>query len=111
MQFVTPPYFGNIVLNAGPAQFGHDLKVAGVGVFVSCYIRARTGLHTLVRVPLCVCISCVHRCRASCWSQSHSGVARLLKNANEMKGKIGIVERGDCMFIDKVWQPCFLFFH
>ena len=30
IQLLSSPYFGNLVLSAGPAQFGQDLKLGGV---------------------------------------------------------------------------------
>lgn len=62
-----------IVLNAGPAQFGMDLngsiKITGNPVLAD---------------PIRGC--------------------QPLVNADDIKGKIGIIERGDCMFIDKARQ-------
>jgi len=70
VQLVSSPFFGSIVLNAGPAQFGPDLKVTG-------------GLTGLV-------------------SKADSFRACVpLENPDDVKGKIAVIERGDCMFIDK----------
>ncbi|XP_014671067.1 PREDICTED: ER degradation-enhancing alpha-mannosidase-like protein 3 [Priapulus caudatus] len=70
IQFLSPPYDGRVVLTAGPAQFGIELK-------------GSQGVHgrVVVATPLKGCGA--------------------LANADEMKGAIGIVERGDCMFVEK----------
>ncbi|XP_072015808.1 ER degradation-enhancing alpha-mannosidase-like protein 3 isoform X2 [Amphiura filiformis] len=70
VQFISPPYLGNMVLAAGPAQFGMDLTdnvgVAGEVVIAEPY----------------------HACHD-------------LSNADQIKGKIALMVRGECMFIDK----------
>ncbi|XP_002739935.1 ER degradation-enhancing alpha-mannosidase-like protein 3 [Saccoglossus kowalevskii] len=70
IQFISNPYNGNIVLTAGPAQFGLELH----GHFGVCG-------QVVVADPIRGCGQ--------------------LKNDNVV-GKIVILERGDCMFIDKV---------
>ncbi len=74
MQLLSPPYLGNTVFNAGPAQFGHDLK-AGEGVY-----------------GVAVVAPSIKGCQP-------------LEPSADVRGKIVLLERGDCMFIDKV-QPC-----
>ncbi|XP_031572987.1 ER degradation-enhancing alpha-mannosidase-like protein 3 [Actinia tenebrosa] len=72
VQLMSPPYKGSIVLNAGPAQFGLDLSKGNVGV----------GAEVVLADPIKGCTS--------------------LKNEESVKHRIAIMERGDCMFIDKV---------
>ncbi|ELT95927.1 hypothetical protein CAPTEDRAFT_219288 [Capitella teleta] len=70
VQLLSHPYLGNLVLNAGPAQFGSELKNSA-------------GLEGgVVKVD------------------PYSGCGPV-NNYNELKGKIGIVQRGDCMFVEK----------
>ena len=46
IQLLDPPHFGSEVLNAGPAQFGYDLRNnAGVCVF-SCFNSLPPGNET-----------------------------------------------------------------
>ncbi|XP_077987220.1 ER degradation-enhancing alpha-mannosidase-like protein 3 [Glandiceps talaboti] len=70
VQFVSAPYNGNIVLTAGPAQFGQELH-GHPGIFA----------EVVVADPYRACTE--------------------LNNADEAAGRILVVERGDCMFIDK----------
>ncbi|XP_035232820.1 ER degradation-enhancing alpha-mannosidase-like protein 3, partial [Stegodyphus dumicola] len=69
--FYLPDQKNKVVLNAGPAQFGVDIK-------------GRQPIISQIRIaqPITAC--------------SH------IQNGRELKGKIAIVERGDCMFIEKV---------
>ena len=72
MQILSPPYNGNIVLNAGPAQFGIDLGKSGMGV----------SAEVVLADPIKGCTE--------------------LKNHDLADHRIVIMERGDCMFVDKV---------
>ena len=80
VQILSPPYDGNIVLKAGPAQFGIDLGKSGMGV----------GAEVILADPFKGCAE--------------------LKNKDAAVQRIVIMERGDCMFIDKVggpvWKSC-----
>ncbi|EDO36928.1 predicted protein [Nematostella vectensis] len=71
VQLMSPPYDGSITLNAGPAQFGLDLSKGDVGV----------GAEVVVADPIKGCVP--------------------LLNQEEAKHRIVILERGECMFIDK----------
>lgn len=62
---------GSVVLKAGPAQFGYDLKT-----------RPAVSGKVVIGKPYKMCSSNI-------------------ENAAEMKGKIVIIERGSCMFVDK----------
>ena len=72
MQILSPPYNGNIVLNAGPAQFGIDLGKSGMGV----------SAEVVLADPIKGCTE--------------------LKNHDVADHRIVVMERGDCMFVDKV---------
>ncbi|KAK3739589.1 hypothetical protein QZH41_011212, partial [Actinostola sp. cb2023] len=72
VQLMSPPYNGSVLLNAGPAQFGLDLSKGNVGV----------GAEVVFADPFKGCTA--------------------LKNKDNIKHRIVVVERGDCMFIDKV---------
>ena len=72
MQILSAPYNGNIVLNAGPAQFGIDLGKRGMGV----------SAEVVLADPFNGCTE--------------------LKNKEAADHRIVVMERGDCMFIDKV---------
>jgi len=69
---VLTPPHDNMVYRAGPAQFGYDL-------------HTRPGVKGKLAIgqPFKMCSSVV-------------------ENAASLKGRIAIVERGNCMFIDKV---------
>ncbi|XP_071490200.1 ER degradation-enhancing alpha-mannosidase-like protein 3 [Diadema antillarum] len=73
VQVMSPEHLKNVVLAAGPAQFGMDLNenFAAVGELV-------------VAEPLTACSD--------------------ITNGHLMQGKIIIVSRGDCMFIEKARQ-------
>ncbi|XP_074655390.1 ER degradation-enhancing alpha-mannosidase-like protein 3 [Tubulanus polymorphus] len=70
VQLISQPYFGAIVLQAGPAQFGYELK-NGLGV----------EAQIIVADPYNACDK--------------------LANVNQVFGKIVVVERGSCLFVDK----------
>jgi mannosidase alpha-like ER degradation enhancer 3 len=72
VQILSPPYDGNIVLNAGPAQFGIDLGKSGMGV----------SAEIVLADPFKGCTE--------------------LTNKEAADHRIVVMERGDCMFIDKV---------
>lgn len=74
VQLMSAPYKGNVVLNACPAQFGLDLSRGDVGM----------GAEVSIAEPIKACSS--------------------LANAEELKHRIAVIERGECMFIDKARQ-------
>ena len=47
VQLMSPPYSGNVALNAGPAQFGLDLTKGDVGVTMYLY-NDWQYLHTVI---------------------------------------------------------------
>ncbi|KAM8930931.1 ER degradation-enhancing alpha-mannosidase-like protein 3 isoform 2-T2 [Pelodytes ibericus] len=71
VQIVSHPFYGRVVLTAGPAQFGKDLSkcVTGARGFV-----ART--------------------------EPYSGCSEVT-NSGAIKGKIALMQRGQCMFAEK----------
>ncbi|ESO10788.1 hypothetical protein HELRODRAFT_109117 [Helobdella robusta] len=75
VQLISPPMYGDIILKAGPAQFGMRLKEHfGVGWLVEGKLQM---------------------------SEPADGCTALTNAGEMLKGKIVIVERGSCMFIDK----------
>lgn len=72
MQLLSPPYNGNIVVNAGPAQFGLNLSKMGMGV----------SADVILADPFTGCED--------------------LKNEDAANRRIVVMQRGDCMFVDKV---------
>ncbi|KAJ8390362.1 hypothetical protein AAFF_G00107560 [Aldrovandia affinis] len=71
VQIVSHPFFGRVVLTAGPAQFGTDLS------------KSSTGVQGFVAV-----------------AEPYSGCAEL-GNAALVAGRIALLQRGQCMFAEK----------
>uniref|UniRef100_A0A8C9Y5M2 alpha-1,2-Mannosidase n=1 Tax=Sander lucioperca TaxID=283035 RepID=A0A8C9Y5M2_SANLU len=71
IQIVSHPFFGRVVLTAGPAQFGTDLS------------KSSTGLRGFVTV-----------------AEPYSGCAEIT-NAEYVRGHIALLQRGQCMFAEK----------
>lgn len=71
VQLMSAPYKGDVVLNACPAHFGLDLSKGDVGM----------GAEVSIAEPIKACSS--------------------ISNVEELKHRIAIMERGECMFIDK----------
>lgn len=71
VQLMSAPYNGDVVLDACPARFGLDLSRGDVG------ISAEVGIGE----PLNGCSS--------------------LSNAEELRHRVAVLGRGECMFIDK----------
>uniref|UniRef100_A0A6Q2Y7H7 alpha-1,2-Mannosidase n=1 Tax=Esox lucius TaxID=8010 RepID=A0A6Q2Y7H7_ESOLU len=71
VQIVSHPFFGRVVLTAGPAQFGTDLS------------KSITGVRGFVTV-----------------AEPYSGCAEL-GNAAFVQGRIALMQRGQCMFAEK----------
>ncbi|KAG8556188.1 hypothetical protein GDO81_017955 [Engystomops pustulosus] len=71
VQIVSHPFYGRVVLTAGPAQFGMDLSknIAGCRGFVAK-------------------------------SEPYSGCSEIT-NSDVIKGKIALMQRGQCMFAEK----------
>lgn len=74
VQLMSAPYNGNVVLDACPARFGLDLSRGDVGISAEVNIGE----------PFKGCSA--------------------LTNADDLKHRIVVLERGDCMFIDKARQ-------
>uniref|UniRef100_A0AAX7TMB5 alpha-1,2-Mannosidase n=1 Tax=Astatotilapia calliptera TaxID=8154 RepID=A0AAX7TMB5_ASTCA len=72
IQIVSHPFFGRVVLTAGPAQFGTDLSKSSTGV---------SGLAKLRAEP-------------------YSGCSEIV-NAEYIQGHIALLQRGQCMFAEK----------
>ena len=72
VQILSSPYNGNIVLNAGPAQFGVDLSKTEMGV----------SAEVVLAEPFNGCTA--------------------LSNRDLADHRIVVMQRGECMFIDKV---------
>ncbi|XP_030640038.1 ER degradation-enhancing alpha-mannosidase-like protein 3 isoform X2 [Chanos chanos] len=71
VQIISHPFFGRVVLTAGPAQFGTDLS------------KSSTGVRGFVTV-----------------AEPYSGCAEL-SNAAFVQGRIALLQRGQCMFAEK----------
>uniref|UniRef100_A0A4W6FTA6 alpha-1,2-Mannosidase n=1 Tax=Lates calcarifer TaxID=8187 RepID=A0A4W6FTA6_LATCA len=71
IQIVSHPFFGRVVLTAGPAQFGTDLS------------KSSTGVRGFVTV-----------------AEPYSGCAEIT-NAEYVQGHIALLQRGQCMFAEK----------
>ncbi|CAL8308919.1 unnamed protein product [Lota lota] len=71
IQIVSHPYFGRVVLTAGPAQFGIDLS------------KSSTGVRGFVTV-----------------AEPYSGCTEL-SNGEYVQGRIALLQRGQCMFAEK----------
>ncbi|MCI4380540.1 hypothetical protein PGIGA_G00241070 [Pangasianodon gigas] len=71
VQIISHPFFGRVVLTAGPAQFGMDLSKSNLGV---------RGFVTV--------------------AEPYSGCAEL-SNAEIVAGRIALLQRGQCMFAEK----------
>ncbi|XP_041646805.1 ER degradation-enhancing alpha-mannosidase-like protein 3 isoform X2 [Cheilinus undulatus] len=71
IQIVSHPFFGRVVLTAGPAQFGTDLS------------KSSTGVRGFVTV-----------------AEPYSGCSEIT-NAEYVRGHIALLQRGQCMFAEK----------
>ncbi|XP_005478788.1 ER degradation-enhancing alpha-mannosidase-like protein 3 isoform X1 [Oreochromis niloticus] len=71
IQIVSHPFFGRVVLTAGPAQFGTDLS------------KSSTGVRGFVTV-----------------AEPYSGCSEIA-NAEYIQGHIALLQRGQCMFAEK----------
>ncbi|KAI5610446.1 ER degradation-enhancing alpha-mannosidase-like protein 3 isoform X1 [Silurus asotus] len=71
VQIISHPFFGRVVLTAGPAQFGTDLSKKNLGV---------RGFVAL--------------------AEPYSGCAEL-SNGEFVAGRIALLQRGQCMFAEK----------
>ncbi|TTJ69858.1 ER degradation-enhancing alpha-mannosidase-like protein 3 [Bagarius yarrelli] len=71
VQIISHPFFGRVVLTAGPAQFGIDLSKSSLGV---------RGFVAM--------------------AEPYSGCAEL-SNAEFVTGRIALLQRGQCMFAEK----------
>nr|XP_020487770.1 ER degradation-enhancing alpha-mannosidase-like protein 3 isoform X1 [Labrus bergylta] len=71
IQIVSHPFFGRVVLTAGPAQFGTDLS------------KSSTGVRGFVTV-----------------AEPYSGCSEIT-NKEYVQGHIALLQRGQCMFAEK----------
>uniref|UniRef100_A0A665V7S6 alpha-1,2-Mannosidase n=1 Tax=Echeneis naucrates TaxID=173247 RepID=A0A665V7S6_ECHNA len=71
IQIVSHPFFGRVVLTAGPAQFGTDLS------------KSSTGVRGFVTV-----------------AEPYSGCSEIT-NTEYVQGHIALLQRGQCMFAEK----------
>ncbi|KAG7488228.1 hypothetical protein MATL_G00030310 [Megalops atlanticus] len=71
VQIISHPFFGRVVLTAGPAQFGTDLS------------KSKTGVQGFVAV-----------------AEPYSGCSELT-NGDLLAGRIAMLQRGQCMFAEK----------
>ncbi|KAJ8418998.1 hypothetical protein AAFF_G00004970 [Aldrovandia affinis] len=71
VQIISHPFFGRVVLTAGPAQFGTDLS------------KSSTGVQGSVAV-----------------AEPYSGCTEL-SNTDLVAGRIALLQRGGCMFAEK----------
>lgn len=99
IQIVSHPFFGRVVLTAGPAQFGTDLSKSSTGVSgLSC----PAGLVELIDViGTCpVLLSCVQVRGFVTVAEPYSGCSEIT-NAEYVQGHIALLQRGQCMFAEK----------
>lgn len=92
---------GSTVLQAGPAQFGWDFaKHGGVRNFTApvCVIVVDTVVSSEVKLFSCLCHWQV---RGQLAEASPLQACQSLAD-DTMNGKIGVTERGGCMFVEKV---------
>ncbi|CAF95850.1 unnamed protein product, partial [Tetraodon nigroviridis] len=78
IQIVSHPFFGRVVLTAGPAQFGTDLSKSSTGVR-----RLSSPVRGFVTV-----------------AEPYSGCSEIT-NAEYVQGHIALLQRGQCMFAEK----------
>uniref|UniRef100_A0A8C8A9G4 PA domain-containing protein n=1 Tax=Oryzias sinensis TaxID=183150 RepID=A0A8C8A9G4_9TELE len=71
IQIISHPFFGRVVLTAGPAQFGTDLS------------KSSTGVRGFITV-----------------AEPYSGCSEIT-NAEYVRGHIALLQRGQCMFAEK----------
>ncbi|XP_061895272.1 ER degradation-enhancing alpha-mannosidase-like protein 3 isoform X1 [Entelurus aequoreus] len=71
IQIVSHPFFGRVVLTAGPAQFGMDLS------------KSSTGVRGFVTV-----------------AEPYTGCSEIT-NSEYVRGHIALLQRGQCMFAEK----------
>ncbi|XP_024114782.1 ER degradation-enhancing alpha-mannosidase-like protein 3 isoform X1 [Oryzias melastigma] len=71
IQIISHPFFGRVVLTAGPAQFGTDLS------------KSATGVRGFITV-----------------AEPYSGCSDIT-NAEYVQGHIALLQRGQCMFAEK----------
>ncbi|XP_061744751.1 ER degradation-enhancing alpha-mannosidase-like protein 3 isoform X2 [Nerophis ophidion] len=71
IQIVSHPFFGRVVLTAGPAQFGTDLS------------KSSTGVRGFVTV-----------------AEPYTGCSEIT-NSEYVRGHIALLQRGQCMFAEK----------
>ncbi|XP_067086503.1 ER degradation-enhancing alpha-mannosidase-like protein 3 isoform X4 [Osmerus mordax] len=71
VQIISHPFYGRVVLTAGPAQFGTDLS------------KSSTGVRGFVVV-----------------AEPYSGCGELA-NAGLVQGRVALLQRGQCMFAEK----------
>ena len=89
VQIISNPMFGSPELLASPAQFGGQLDFNEKGVSHSHLNRMSTQSHEYLQIEALTAIGSPFRACSQ------------LDNAQEMIGKIAIVERSDCMFQEK----------
>lgn len=54
IQIVSHPFFGRVVLTAGPAQFGTDLSKSSTGVSGFCSSSKPSGFEWALNYPPCL---------------------------------------------------------
>lgn len=110
IQIVSHPFFGRVVLTAGPAQFGTDLSKSATGVsFV-----AVPSLHIVSEAESNVGEQTEVLCRKTngflphalqvrgfvTVAEPYSGCSEIT-NAEYVQGHIALLQRGQCMFAEK----------
>ena len=110
VQLLSPPHLGNTHLNAGPAQFGMDLKTVN-GVCINSnhnvlvpfiYIRAHAiSFQQIYQAELNYLIVLFSQIVGRLAVAQPYRACTSLVNVDSIRDKIVIMERGDCMFIDK----------
>lgn len=98
IQIVSHPFYGRVVLTAGPAQFGTDLSKSSTGVSIQkeevqcqkrCKVIKPPSLSSAVQVRGFVTVA-----------EPYSGCAEIT-NGEYVRGHIALLQRGQCMFAEK----------
>lgn len=127
IQIVSHPFFGRVVLTAGPAQFGTDLSKSSTGVsgfVMSQAARYQVGTKRVAHFSnvllsntsltqtegrmksvhhIILCVSVFARVKVRGFvtvAEPYTGCAEIT-NAEYVRGHIALLQRGQCMFAEK----------
>lgn len=96
IQIISHPFFGRVVLTAGPAQFGTDLSKSATGVSLGEDLNETAAQ----RAPTPLCSSCMQVRGFITVAEPYSGCSDIT-NAEYVQGHIALLQRGQCMFAEK----------